>query len=371
MQQRIAAVGAVFLLILLPLYSHAETVLRVSDTISLDVDQVVDGDFYGTAFTGPVSLSGSIEGDALVFGSSVTANGSVSEDLFAAGGSVQVHASVTDDVRIAAGEVTIAEEVGGDLFVLGGVLTVLSSANIEGNVYFFGGTGELNGRIGGSVHGTSERLRIDGPVVGDVDVRVARGLVIGDRADIGGDIRYESSEELTRAQNAVVVGEVVRNSPRAPDDVGLEGMTVPLLIYAFTVLITFALLRGRLEPLLGVSLGSFTKDGLIGVAAMFALPVVIAVLFATVIGSLVGVLTLLAFLFLTLSSFVLAGMLAGLIVQKALYKSAKLDLLWTLLGVIIVSLMLFIPFIGPIALLVLMLVALGTLLRKLYEVLIG
>lgn len=362
-----AALFVFFICVFVPLATNAETVLRISDSISLDDDQTVDGDFYGVAgIAGPVSLSGTIKGDAIAIGSGVTTNGSIEGDLFALGGTSNVHASVTDDVRIIAGEVTIAEHVGGDVFVLGGILTVLSSANIDGNVFFYGGEGEINGRVGGSVFGTSEMLRIDGPVGGTVDVRVARSLVIGDRADIGGDIRYESSNELTRAQNAVVVGDVVRNTPQAKS-ADPRGALVPILIYTFATLIVYALFRNQLQSLLSGSVTAFTRNGLIGIAGLLLLPVVVSILFLTVIGALVGVLGLLATLFLYLLSFVMSSLLAGILLQRMFRTRAELDLLWTLLGVFAITALFFIPFIGPALILVLMSVVLGTLLVSLYE----
>ena len=121
-------------LLITPFAAQAETVLRISDSISLKVDETVEGDFYGAA--GPISLSGTVEGDAYVVGGSVTANGVIEEDLFITAGVAQVHATVTDDVRVLGGEVVIAEYVGGDVFVLGGLLSVLSSAKIDGNIFF-------------------------------------------------------------------------------------------------------------------------------------------------------------------------------------------------------------------------------------------
>ncbi|MDA8597202.1 hypothetical protein N9L26_02590, partial [Candidatus Pacebacteria bacterium] len=229
------ALAVIALFLFAPVSASAETVLRISDSISLAADQTVEDDFYGIAgLYGPVSLSGSVEGDAYVFGSSVTINGPVDGDLAAAWGAVQVHASVTDDVRIFGGEVTIAEYVGGDVFVYGGSLNVLSSAEIAGDVFYYdilNGAAEINGTVGGSIFGNMHSLRVDGAVGGSIDV-VVDELVLGERADVTENVTYTSAADLVRAQNAVVAGEIIRNdAPVIP--VNTREALVPLLMYAF------------------------------------------------------------------------------------------------------------------------------------------
>lgn len=349
-----------------PSFSFAETVLRVSDSVTVAVDQKVDGDFYGLSTEGPVSLSGTIDGDAYVVGGSVTTNGRISSDLFAIGGVVQVHASVTDDIRIVGGEVTIAENVGGDVFVIGGVLTVLSSARIDGNVFFYGGKGELNGQVKGSVYGVVDSLRVDGSVGKDIDVQIGSKFVLGDRANVSGDVSYESFMEVVRAQNAVVVGDIVRNSPRT-STANPRGVLVPFLVYAFTVLVMYALLRNRLDTFVTKSMGQFTKNGLIGICAILLLPFAVLLTFATLIGAILGFMGLLMLLLLYVASIVFSAVLVGVLVEQIVTKQKQVTLLWTVVGIFVYSVLLLIPFVGPLIALMLMSVVMGSLLHTLYQ----
>lgn len=349
---------------------EAETVLRISDSISVSDDQIVDGDFYGAAEK--ITLSGTVTGDAHIVGGSVTSNGVIGEDLFVVGGTAQVHASVTDDVRIIAGEATIAESVGGDVFVLGGVLTILSSARIGGDVFFYGGEAEINGTVAGSIHGFAEQMRIDGPVRGNVDVRVNNTLVLGDRADIGGNIQYESSNEIVRAQNAVVVGSIVKNEPteRSMSTNPREAL-VPFLMYAFSVLVIFVLLRNKLTSLMSGVFGNFTKNGLIGLAAFLLLPFMIILSLLTVIGVLVGTTAFFAVGFLYLIAFLLVPIFVGVLLNKSFTKSNQITLLWTLLGIVSVEVLLSIPIVGLLIVFALFAAILGAILRQMYRSLVN
>lgn len=344
---------------------HAETVLRITDSVSLSEDQVVDGDFYTAAEK--VSLSGKINGDAHIAAGTVTSNGEIAQDLFVVGGTVQVHASVTDDVRIVGGEVTIAEHVGGDVFVLGGVLTVLSGAEIEGDVFFYGGEAELNGSIGGSVYGAAEKIRIDGPVGKDVNVEAANSLVLGDRADVAGGIQYQSRAELVRAQNAVVVGDIVKNDVSSKRPTDTRQALIPFLMYAFSVLVVFAVFRGRLGVLIDDAIDSFTRNGLIGIAGFILLPFIMALSFVTVIGVWVGFITLFAMGFLYLFTMLILPIYLGVLLNKSFSKGKQVTLLWTLLGIVSVSVLVSIPVLGWVIVFAFFFVLLGTLLNQMYR----
>ncbi|MFT5036808.1 MAG: hypothetical protein ACI9VM_000373 [Candidatus Azotimanducaceae bacterium] len=348
-------------------HSSADTALRMNDSITLSVDQTVEGDFYGfSGLAGSVSLSGSIEGDATVFGTTVTTNGLISGDLLALSGTAQVHASVTDDVRIVAGEVTIAEYVGGDVFVLGGILNVLSSAQIDGNIFFFGGQGKIEGVVGGSIFGTSEILRIDSAVAGSVDVTVMQSLVMGEKADITGDVTYESRNEMVRAQSAVIVGDVVRNA-HTIGSVNPKDALVPFLVYAFSTLIMYLIFRGRLLKLLSDANTSFTRNGLIGAAGVFFLPAAVVLLLVTIIGSVVGLLGSLVVLAMYTSALLFVPIFVGFLIKLVISKKEEVTLLGTLGGIVVTELLFLVPIAGPIIAIALTIVLLGTILTYLYD----
>ena len=231
----------------LPLSVHAETVVRVAESVSIVADQTVEEDFYAAG--GIVTMSGDIKGDMYAAGGSVTTNGTIAADLSALGGTVQVHGPVADDVRIVGGDVKIAEDVGGDVFVFSGTLTILSSATITGNVYFYGGEAEINGAVEGSIFGAADRIRVDSAVGGDIDVTASRALILGNRAAVAGDIRYASLGRLERAQNAVVEGEIIEREQIVDETAGfgIGSIVVSFVIHAFALLTLFIAFRTELE----------------------------------------------------------------------------------------------------------------------------
>ena len=349
-----------------PFIAQADTVLRTGEFVTIGSDQVVEDDFYGLA--GSITHSGEIRGDMYVVGGSITQNGLVGSDLGVLGGTVQIHAPVSDDVRVIGGEVVIGEYVGGDVFVIGGVLRLLSSATVAGDVFFYGGEGQIEGIISGSVMGASERLRIDGTVAGGVDV-AAQSLTLGDRTKISGDVRYISPNELVRSQNAIVEGELVRNQRQAEAaSIGTELVTV-LLVWLFAVLCLFLFFRREIEVMVERIKSEPAKVGLLGLATLLLTPIIFVLLMVTVLGALVGVVSLLAWLLAVAVALVLTAIVIGSYTLTPLKQPAKLNLLAVFVGAAVLVVLSIIPIVGPFVVFVAFTMTLGGLIYSLYKAL--
>lgn len=361
----------VLLLAIFPLCAQAETVLRIGENVSVDADQIVEGDYYVSVGPfGDTAMSGSVKGDMYAFGGSVDANGSIGSDLTIVGGTTQLHATVTDDVRIIAGEATIADHVGGDLFVIGGVLHVLSSATIDGDVIFFGGDAEINGMVKGSILGTSERIRIDANVGGNVDIKTATTLTLGEKAAIAGSVKYASPEPLVRAQNASIEGEVVQNkysSVSSTEPQNLRTVLIPLFVVLFANLTLYLLFRKELQQLVQYLLLHPLKSAAVGLSIAVLGPVLSIILILTVLGAVVGVAGLFFVLLMYALSLSLCGVVLGAFISRLVTKKIQVSLLWIIVGTCVLYALLYIPIAGTLLYMTLFVMALGTIALSLYR----
>lgn len=364
---RIIALTVLLPILALPIVASAETVLRVGESVNIASDQRVEEDLYAAA--GTVAVSGEVAGDVYAIGGSVTTNGPITEDLSVLGGSVQVHAPVSDDVRVVGGDVTIADDVGGDVFVIAGSLTILSSASIAGDVFFYGGEATIAGAVGGSIMGTAERFRVDTAVGGDVDVSSSRALVLGDRASIAGDVRYQSFDELTRAQNAVIEGSVVRNEAESEVGSGRDYGTALLFFTAhlFAALCLYLLFRNSITGFVRETINNYGRSGVVGLAAFFVAPIVVILLMVTMLGLLLGIVGLFALTAAYFVAFILTAMVAGGGLAKLLGRQIEVNFVWILGGVVVLHLLRLIPFVGPLVLFTLFIFTLGGLLWRGYR----
>lgn len=346
---------------------RAETVLRVEESVTVASDQVVEEDFY--ALGGTVIMSGEIMGDMYSTGGSVTVNGPITEDLTVLGGSVQVHGPVRDDVRVIGGEVTIADTVEGDIFVIAGSLNILSSAAVMGDVFFYGGEIEVNGPVTGSLMGSAGRFRVDAAIGGNIDVR-AQELVLGDRVTVSGNVRYQSQNELVRAQNAVIEGSVVQNEPHTePAAPNYSDNIIFFVMNLFAAMVLFFLFRKELQEFVKETVRNYARSSVLGLTAIFIAPVVTVLLMLTLLGFLLGLAGIFVLALLYIISFVLLSVVVGGLLSQIITKDMQINLLWITIGAIVVNIVFLIPIIGPLAVLCGFVVVLGGLLWQAYSLL--
>ncbi|MCD5381299.1 MAG: hypothetical protein LR008_01855 [Candidatus Pacebacteria bacterium] len=353
-------VYATFLCLSFSAVAHADTVVRSGETVSVAEENIIEGDFYAGANI--VNISGSVDEDLVSAAAQITINGSVGDDALIVSGKTNIHGTVGDDLRIISGEVTIAESIEGDLFVIGGVVNILSTARIGGDILVYAGQVTVEGEVEGDVIGSVEQLRLDAPIGGDVDVMVTQ-LTIGDRAVIEGDVRYVSELPANQSLNATLKGELVRSDPVLPgSDLNAKTALVPVLVLLFSVLVWFLVSRKTLSLLVNRALVHSPRPFLIGLISVFMVPVAAGLLLVSMIGTLVGVVAMLAYaLFLALSVIGLSAVLGQLMMKVFNQPAVTLSLVTLAVGVVGVSLLLLLPFVGQAILLALGVLTFGTI----------
>lgn len=352
----------VMLLVVTPVY--AGPVFRSGESVSVEADQVVEGDLYAAG--GTVTISGNTEGDVFAAGGTVKLNAPVSEDVVIAGGAVQIDAPVNDDLRIAGGEVVVADVVEGDLVVLGGAVQVLSTAVVKGDLLFAAGTIEVRGPVEGSVFGIGDRVRIDATVGGTLTVRAEQNLTLGDRAEVLGDIVYKGRNEIARAQGAVVVGDIQTELLPMDTSAAAEAAIIGLLVVLFGALTILLVFKPFLVDVVDRTKESYGVNGLIGLGVFIGIPFVSLLLMFSILGLIVGLILFMSYIGLLLLSWVMVGPVIGSIIMQRFKKERSVTILSVVLGVLLFELIIFVPFIGLLVAFALYVIVLGTIVERAY-----
>ena len=350
---------------LLPLSAAAETVLRFGADAAVAEEQVVGNDLYMSAglFERTV-MTGAVTGDYYTAGSAVLIDGSVGEDIFAFAGSVDVRASTTDDVRVVGGDVTLSGSVGGDLFVIAGTLEVLPEATIAGDVLVFAGDVELAAPIGGSVFGAAERVRIDGTVAGNVELRAPAGVTLGEAAAIEGNLVYESRTDLVRSPNSVIEGEIQERTIEVlATEASTRSVVTPLFMLLFSALTLYLLFKRQLQAMSEDMFAHPLILGGIGAGSVLAGPLVALVLMFTVLATPLGIAMLGFLLILYAFAFVLAGILFGVYGSRWLFGQPVVTVPVIVGGVTVLYALTFVPVAGMVVATVAYFMAIGALVR--------
>lgn len=337
MKKILLILGAV-LLLALPATALAATFSSTADNgnYTLAKDQVVDDDLYVAA--GNATVNGKVNGDLFVFAGQARIDGDVEGDLYVCSGNVTISGNVKDDLKVAGGTVIVESKIGGDVMIAGGTVEIASSADIGGDIY--SGAGNL------TISGAANKVKA---TVGT--------LTLGKSANIKGDIEYWSDVDITIENGAKHAGSLTKRQTEIKRDVsnyylGKKFAWVGSMIATFIILLILcAIFPKRTRAYAQDWRKSFGKNFLAGFLFLIALPIAAIILLISMIFSPFGIGG-----FLIYPIFIYVGMLIAMLgigawvmslVDRDPRKySAPLS---ALVGVIIYTLLDFVPIVGWLA----------------------
>lgn len=322
-------------------------------TYTLAKSQTNDGSLYAAG--GTITIAGTVTGDIAVAGGQVSISGEAQKDVLVAGGTVDISGTVGEDVRVTGGELTIDTTVPGDVLVAGGSVTISANAIINGDLIVAGGSIAVNGQVKGEIRGAAGEIFLSGPVGGDVSL-IARDIKLEATAMLAGDFSYTAPKEATIADGAAVAGKTTFTQREfrfwGRFALGAFGATIiGWLIGLVTMIaaaVVFAVTFKRFTGLVATkTIEKLWIRTALGLAILIVTPVVIGVLFASIIGALLGAALLLAYiLYLCLAS-IYAAIGAGAWIFKLFQKGTmRSDWVAALLGVVVLELVTLIPVVG-------------------------
>jgi hypothetical protein len=260
---------------------------------SVRIDEPVAGDLITGG--GHIDVNTNIAGDAVVAGGEVRVRGNVSQGIYAAGGQVLLEGRVRQNARIAGGNIRVGPE-----------------SEINGNASIAGGDISVDGAIDGYLQAAGGRVYINGPVSGDVEVSAGQ-VELGPKALIGGRLQYTSHQELKRHPEARVLGEIEKITPAVDwaASHGINGMwiwTLGLMLVAAILVGALPSFYSRVDATLQARFGMSFVIGFVGLVAT---PLVAVVLFITLIGIPLALLTVALFLALLLVGYITTNVAIG------------------------------------------------------------
>ena len=297
-------------------FAHAQSFADV-----IRIDQIAQSDQYVAGRI--VRVSAPIQGDLIVAGQRLVVNGDIQGDLTAAGESVDIRAPVVDDVRAAGRTINVNNSVGGHMVSAGDTVLLSTNSSVREWAWLAGRSIDVQGSVGGDLRAAGKSILISGDIAGDAIV-TAENIQVKSDAVIHGDLIVQSSYQPTIDAGATVKGEIIH------ERLGRKGLLVPfmkigtallfmtsIIIAVLTIFLLFPQVSGTaVEEVRNSLLGIFG----LGISFAFVSPIVIAILFMTGIGLIIGLLLLGGYLLA-----LLLGLLIGIVVlsQYALDKFYK------------------------------------------------
>lgn len=357
-RQKVTTAGArllfatvAMILALLPAIAFAAEP-RQGDTVIVAPNETIDDDLY--AFGGNVNMQGTVRGDLVAFAGTVIVSGTVTGDLLIGSGTVTVSGRIDGDIRAGGGTVTIDGPVGGDVLLGGGNLILGPNASVGRDLLIGGGTASVGAPVGRNLLAGIGSLVLDSSVGGNVQAEVD-SLRLTDNAVVGGDLIYTSDEQADIAPGARIRGNVVyqeperREAPQQPANTAVNW--VRGLVGTFVLGLAFLLLlpgfsRRTMDTLRRSPWASLG----IGFALLLLVPIAALVLLITGIflgGWWLALMAMALYGIALALGFVTSGYFGG---RWILERSGRPDAhpIWALLlGLMILTLLVLLPILGP------------------------
>jgi cytoskeletal protein CcmA (bactofilin family) len=363
MKKIILGIGAI--VVLLPVVSFA-AYRSAGKNVVLNAAEPINGNAYVAG--GNVSISGAVNGDLLTAGGSVFVSGKVARDIMAAGGNVTLSGVSAEDARVAGGNLNIGAVLSGELMAGGGQISVTPDSKIAKDSVIAGGTVTFNGDEAGNLEIYGGSVYVGGTVEKDLTIKGAKDVTIGSSAVIKGNLDYTSVSDAVIENGAQILGTKTFHKSATGAGPNRFGFLVAifslwwiakLCMVLLAAYLLWYLFRNDMVALLTEANSRFGKKLLLGFVFAVAVPVAIIIAFVSVIGTLVGGVAALIY-----ATLLVLGCPVAVLVVASLLKKGKTDLHWyhILLAAVLVQLVMFIPFVGWLARLIVYLVSLGALL---------
>jgi hypothetical protein len=336
----------------------------------------------------------------------IPADQTIDDTLLAAGNTVRVEGTINGDLLATGETVEVRGTVKGDLMSF--AKRVIVSGTVEGNIYDASNSIDLDGQLGHNIYACTQSLRLDhhgrvgGSVVagaGDVslDGEVNRGVTmyVGN-GDVSGKIGREltmAGDKLTVTSTAQVGGDLTARVHKLENVRIADGATItgkrdvevrvrqnrlarPKFYFHQALWLAAAMLVGWLGLLLFPSffrastqaVGSGWRSLALGLAILAGVPVAIIVIAITLIGLPVSLMLLATYLAAIYLAKIWVGAFLGQLLVKPTGAGKGDWLLALLVGLVILTLIGFVPYLGGLVHFGVICLGLGAFAWQLYRV---
>jgi len=364
----------IFLLLIFatPNVSSAAEMLHDAN-IFIGAEQTYSENLYIGA--GNTIIEGNVNADLVVFGGEVTVSGQISGDVFLGGGNVVFKGDVLGDLRVIGGTIKIEGTVGGDVLIIGGQVDIENTAEIRQDIFVVGGKVNIQDDFATELTIISANVRINSAISGETEV-TTQNLWFGPNSNISGDFSYYAPQKFSAETGAVITGNVRFNEINLIRDTGFVKKALVsfmsfwfLLRFITTLIVAFILVyifKIFSQETTNLALNSFGKSLLAGILILIFVPIVIMILFISLVALPIGFLLLISLIFVVIISPAISGIFLGTWAKKYIYNdnTGTVDFKAATLGVIALTLLQFVPIIGGLIILILTITAIGAIARE-------
>ncbi|MDQ0313570.1 polymer-forming cytoskeletal protein [Amorphus orientalis] len=352
--------------------AHAQTVPGTGEEVVLSASRDDMQFLAGRS----VTISADVRNDVVAAGQDVTIDGAEVGTAIIAGYEVSLVSGAASDLISVADRLSISGEVQDDMIAAARRIAITSSGTVTGDARLAAETLQIDGRMAGSLKAAARRIVLNGTFETRIDV-IAQHIVIGENAQLRGGLEYRSPDPPQIAEGAQIDGEITRKELNLPDlrKIGLALIGIGLVLAVSWLICVIAMLSLIQAAFPGLGLGAATRAldrplaslGL-GVAVVLGGLVLSMTLIVSVLGLPAGLALLPALAMIKLFGLAAASLAVGLLLRRALrgpgIPGVGSQIGWLIAGTIVLVLVLFIPFVGGLVALLVLLAGIGAMMAE-------
>ncbi len=347
------------------------TEIRKGRRVDVTAHEIVNDTLV--VFGETVRIHGNVNGDAIVFGKDIVIDGVIDGNLIVVGESVDLGGEVTGSVQMAGQDARVSGTVAQNLYLAGQDVGIAGASKVTRDAMVAGQNLHLAGMLGRDLHVGGAIVELEGEIARNVKAG-ADSLRVAPSVEIGGDlVAYLPNEAAMEVDpNATIRGET-RFEPREDEEVNryakpgyymiriggiAGGLIMGLLAFMiFPQMFT----RGLGEPRIALrTMG-------VGFAALIGVPVAIVIVAVTLVGiplALVGAASYALALYL--GKLVVAAYVGHRILKHDGWR--RTQFVWgLLLGLVVLTVLFEIPFLGGFLQFLVVLTGLGAVLAQVWS----
>lgn len=267
-----------------------------TDLFHLGAGEIIPGEQWVMARN--VVIDGEARDDLFVFAGAsrlglttsgsgtIAVNGSVGGDLWAAGQKIELNGPVEHHVRAATQLMRVDSRIGGNLYTAATTVSLDTNAIVVGSAHVLADYFILRGTVDGNLHVTAREVRIDGTVHGSAIVKADK-ITILSNTRIDGTLTYDCPASIMPDRQAVIAGGLTKKLADSGDTFTLLQAITTLLSFIGAILagLSFFLFAPRYVARSALWMEAYPwRTLLVGLGAFMLLPFAIIVMFASLLG---------------------------------------------------------------------------------------
>ncbi len=335
-------------------------------------DETLDTNYYISG--GNIRINSNFNQDLIIAGTQINLEGVVEKDTTILGGEVFVNNYTKGDLRVIGGLINFNGTVEGDLIIIGGTVKLLKDANILGETLIIGGRIRQDATLLNKTGIIATSVTMNNEVKGNSEI-TTQNMIFDSGAKILGNLYYYAPIKAQEKPGAELSGNIYFNQISTLRETGVIKRLVInvisfwiILKFITTLILAFILVQMFKVFAQGVSnfgTRSFIKSFAVGLLSLIAVPMIFGILAISLIGLPIGLLMILIYIIIWSLSAAVSGILLGNIISHILDKNPEMKVTFSnsVLGIIMLTIVQFLPFIGDLTLITFTFISIGAMIR--------